>query len=162
VWNPSDSSKNWWVSPSGIPQKLPQILPARKQGTRSTQVVAEPWPRKFLDQFVEDLTVTWKDQKVIHGGFPEWWYPTTMGFPTKIIILGYICRNKRKLDYPNNIPIGSMYGTLSYMKTIKKSTIHVGKYATVPWILWDRDYTKSIFGIRINNLFPNVHFTRIL
>ena len=29
-----------------------------------------------------------EDKRVIYGGFLKWWYPTTMGFPTKNDHLG--------------------------------------------------------------------------
>ena len=36
------------------------------------------------------------------------------------------------------VPIPSMgLEKLTYMKTIKKSTIHVGPYTIVPWMVWE-------------------------
>ena len=44
--------------------------------------------KSFDQQMPECHDMFWQVHLVVYGGFLKWWYPTTMGFPTKMVILG--------------------------------------------------------------------------
>ena len=62
-----------------------------KQFTRHGFFIKGSWTEKPTGDFAKNFWVRLNHAKAIetqNGGFLKWWYPKTMGFPTKMIILG--------------------------------------------------------------------------
>ena len=77
----------------------------------------------------------------VYGGFRKWWYPTTMGFPTKNDHFGVFCRyhHLRKHTYTKHL--------FFFELREKKHDAGVWKTSTYPLVyilhLWEKVVLKS-------------------